>query len=359
MAACPRKEHSFWVRRVGPSWIGYWSLYEGGKRIKRERKVGPRKGDGALTKTEAENAHGQWVRSNVPAYGAMPARPTLQALWERHIAKMRDLLAKGKRHSKYVGSLPSLYEYLRPLADREASTIAPEEIEPLFDAMISPKLKQAPGPKTKAEIRTLLRTLLTKVDNEAIADSMMRISRKRKGQTLSKEQLRALRGRMTSDRDLAIFDVFSFAGLRAGEARRVALIHLQTQGILETPGTKTDLADLPIPIPSDLYVRLLRLPAAGDRDPILFEQESHRTWLEDVLQPAAVSCGIPLKVDTRMLRRTILTFMRAKDPGAASRLARHSDSSMIDDVYDNADLARVALVQDEVFAEVTTVVRPS
>ena len=163
--------------------------------------------------------------------------------------------------------------------------------------------------------------------------------------------MRGIRARLTG-RDLVIFDVFAFTGLRAGEARRVARVHLKVPGILETPGTKTDYAGAPIPVPMDLYARLLALPAVDDADPILFEQESHRTWLEEVLQPAAKDCGIE-RIDTRMLRRTVLTLMRTHDKGAASRLARHADSSMLDTVYDNADLGRVRAAQDSVFDEVT------
>ncbi len=241
---------------------------------------------------------------------------------------------------------------MAPFADREAATIKPEEIEPLFDAMVSPKNEAPPAPETKGHIRNLLRTLLTDAGSTALRESKMRLPGRRKGQTLSEEQLRAIRGKITSERNRVIFDVFAFTGLRAGEARRVARVHLQVPTILETPGTKTDFAGLPIPVPADVFGRLLKLPSVSDRDPILFEQESHRTWLEDVLQPAAVACEIKMKVDTRMLRRTVLTMMREKDKGAASRLARHSDSSMLDKVYDNADLERVLLAQEEIFAKV-------
>lgn len=356
MAARPRVEHSYYVGRLGRNWVGYWYVREDGERLKRQRVIGAFK---TITKTEAEKRHAAWVRENVPAYGALPERATLQTVWDRHIARMRDLMNKGKRHPKYVGTLPSLFEYLRPWAEMEPSAITPEEIEPLFDAMKSTKTGKAPLPETKGHIRNLLRTLLKAGGSAALKESKMRLPGRNKGETLSKEQMRALRGKMVNDRDLLIFDTFAFTGLRAGEARRVAKIHLRTQGILETPGTKTDFAGLPIPVPSDVYVRLLRLPAVNDRDPILFEQESHRTWLEEVLQPAWLECQKAteatefMQIDTRMLRRTVLTFMREMDKGAASRLARHADSSMMDKVYDNADLARVSAAQDLIFEQVT------
>ncbi len=50
----PRVEHSYYVGRIPPNWVGYWYVREGDKRVKRQRVIGLTK---AINKTEATKRH--------------------------------------------------------------------------------------------------------------------------------------------------------------------------------------------------------------------------------------------------------------------------------------------------------------
>lgn len=349
MAARPRQDYSYHVKKRGPSWVGFWRIFEGDKLVVKQRVLGPRRG---VTKTEAMERHATWVRENVPAYGAVPDKPTLRALWERHIAEARAKLAKEKLHPKYVGTKSSLWVYLEPLGDRIAASITPAEIEDLFDSVVSMKTGAPLAPESKGHLRNLTRQLLSMVGSTAVTDAKMRFTGRRKGATLSIEQIAAIRAQLTG-RDRTIFDVLAFLGPRAIEARKLARRHVSKLGYVDIPGTKTNLAADVVPVPPELQAELIALAelAVTDDQPILFEQESHRTWLEEVLQPAAKLAGVN-HIDFKMMRRTALTHTAKTDRGAASRLGRHSNSTMLDAVYDSPDLDRVRVAQGSYFDEV-------
>lgn len=353
--ARPRVEHSYFVSKVGQTWLGFWyTRRPDGSRKKNQRRISStRDSKGAIvTKTTASSIHAAWVRQNVSAAGvAEIEQPTLQTLWERHISEAREKLAKGELHPKYVGTKTSLWAYLNPLASRIAATITKKDVQGLFDGLVSTKLGTPLSSETKGHLRNLLRPLLMTVGNNAVTEAGLRFAGKSKGETLDVEDVQKIRAEL-GERDQIIFDVMVNLGLRAGEANKITRRHLTKPGVLDTPGTKTELSDQPIPIPADLDVRLQALAAAAPYDhKLLFEQVSHRTWLEEVLQPAAKRAIDIDKIDMRMLRRTALTLMAGVDEAAASRMARHSDGAMIAKVYNNAPFKRVARAQDAVAAQ--------
>lgn len=350
--ARPRVEHSYYVRKRGRNWVGIWHVRSAeGERIKHQRVIGLRS---EITKTEAMNRQGKWVRENVPAFGVIKENPTLLEIWQRFLSSANDKVSRGKRNKQYATTRKGLWLHLEPLALLPALDITPEQIERLFDNATNRRTSEPLSAESKSGIRNLARQLLKTVGNNAVGEAEMRFTGKQKGETLSAEQIRAIRQQLAG-RDLVIFDVLAFVGLRAIEARRLARVHLQVPGMINVPGSKTKLSSAFVPVPAELYAQLLDMAAVGvnDNDPILFEQQSHRTWLESVLQKAAGRAGIKHVVDMRGMRRSTLTHTAKQDRGAASRLGRHKDARMIDTVYDNPDLDRVKVAQDAFFKEIT------
>ena len=320
MAARPRSEHVAYVRPEGKAWIGFWYIYsEDGRRLQKRRRIGDRK---SLSKTEAKDRHMQWVRENVPAYGQEPERPTVRQLWERHISGIAKKVTESKRAIHWQRTLHSLWGLLGDLQDREAATVTGDEVEATFD-----RLAESYSPSSLRKTRALLAQLL-RGHSSAVADAQMRFRSDPKERVLSLAEVRALRGQLAG-LDLLILDVYLFLGLSAMEGWRLELRHVGAK-CLWIPGTKTDRRAAELPVVDDLAARLNELvtarreAGASDSRKLLFDDASHRPWLEKVLKPAGERAGI--KAITMLdLRRTYGSMLsRHSDPGTAARGMRNS-----------------------------------
>lgn len=230
MAARPRNDYVYFVTAVGPSWVGFWYVYDqAGKRIKRQRKIGERK---AMSLTEARSNHAAWVRENVTTDAPEPPAPTLRTLWERHIASIGAKVEKGKRALHWQRTLKTLWAQLEPLHDREASTITGDEVEVVFDSLAE-KYSASTCRKTRALLAQLLRG-----HTVAVKDADMRFESDPKGKVLSIAEVQALRAQLTG-KDRLILDVYLFLGLSADEGALLEVRHVGPDRIW-VPGTKTD-----------------------------------------------------------------------------------------------------------------------
>jgi len=349
MAARPRSEHVYHVRAEGPSWIGFWYVYdESGRRLQKRRKVCDRDG---VTLTEARERHAKWVREHVLAYGAEPDHPTLQVLWERHISAISAKVEKGKRALHWERTLHSLWGQLEDLHDREAATITSDDVEEVFDDLESLDYSASTLRKTRALLAQLLRG-----HSAAVGEAQLRFRSGPKGRVLSLAQVRAVRERL-GPVDRTIFGVYVFLGLSAREGWRLQLRHVESDR-LWVPGTKTEHRAAELPLPADLAAELNAL-AEKHRDcgrpethRLLFAEASHRVWLEQILQPAAAAAGVP-NLTMLDLRRTAGTFVsRYADVGTASRLLRHSTTAVTQKHYIGGEDATLRTALESVMASV-------
>lgn len=368
MAARPRKDYSFHVKRRGPSWVGFWRTYDGDKLVPHQKVIGNRK---EITKTEAVARHAAWVREHVPAYGATPEKPTLQQLWERRIAEERRRAERGKLSIATVGQHVSYWAHLKPMADVDAKKITGEQIEDLFDGMQL-------ASKSKKHVRQLLRSILRPVGVQAVDDAAMRFEMAPKGPTFEADAIFGILRNLPTDHDRLIFQLCLVTGLRASELARLSGEHLREPGFMHVPGKKTALSKSRIPLIPEIGLPLAKLVAErGTAARLLFSQKTHRQWLEKVYQPTAervfkasalanrpddpavsdeeywakVKDGY--SVDMLMLRRTAGTKGAKVDEGATAKLMRHTTTRMIREVYDSAADDAVLDVQRAVWAGIT------
>lgn len=305
MAARPRKEYVSWVRPEGQAWIGFWYVYEEGRRLQKRRKVCDRK---EKTLTQAREMHEEWLRCNVETV-IVPKEPdpSLRELWERHISKFSTRVEKGKRSKAWRSTLHSLWKLIEPM-DAIASEITGDEVEEHFHRMEEADYSAS----TRRKVRALLAQLL-RGHSTAVQDADLRITSDQKLSPLAIEQVRALRLQLRGI-DLLIFDVYVGLGLSAHEGFRLRVRDPQADRIW-IPGSKTVYRPAELPLPADLGRRLTELAdshrAAGRSEDhrLLFGQSvaSWRPWLENVLQPAAARSGIPA-IDMLILRRTAGTL---------------------------------------------------
>lgn len=345
----PRQPYSFHVKRRGPSWVGYWRVFEDDKLVVHQRVIGLRK---EINKTEAAERHAAWVKEHVPAYGVVPETPTLRQLWERTIADERRRASRGKLSASTVGQHVSYWKHLEPLAAVKARDITGERIEDLFDSM---KLAS----KSKKHVRQMLRTILKPIGATAVDDAKMRFETSPKGDTLAGDVILGILRQLPTSHDQMIFQLCLITGLRASELARLTGTHLRDAGFIHAPGTKTELSNSRIPLIPELWVPLSKLAEErGPGVPLLFSQKTHRQWLERVFQPAASRAGVE-NADMLMLRRTAITKGAKIDESAIAKIARHTTTRMVRDVYDSAADDQMLDVQAQVWASFTGAVRPS
>lgn len=347
MAARPRKEYVSWVKAEGPSWVGFWYVYDEGRRLQKRRKVCDKKG---VTLTEARERHAQWLREHVETIVVPKAAPVqLRDLWERQISQFTTKVVKGKRSTGWESTQRSLWKLLEPL-DGVAADIEPEEVEELFERLEEGEYAASTRRKARSLLAKLLRGHSTAVERAEVI-----ITSDPKLPPLGLEQVRLLRMQL-SGLDLLRLDVYVGLGLSAHEGVRLRLLDVNGDRIW-IPGTKNAFRAAELPLPADLadrlgdLVRRHREAGRPDTHRLLFDTANHRPWLENVLQPAAERAGIG-KVDMLVLRRTAGTMAsRHTSIGAVSRMLRHATTATTQKHYVGGDDAEVREVMEMIFAD--------
>lgn len=380
MAARPRRQRG-WVRKVGPSWIGYYYVYE--TRDGEEHRIGPREkkigpavsvaGGTAMSKTEAKMWFERWLDKTVNRPGELPLQPTMAELWAIH-ERRYDRTEPGSART-----MRSLWEvHLKDTwGNVMASLIKRRDIEQYFD-------QNQGGYSQKVKLKAILKQLFElAVRNDAIEyspmkDAYLRFDDDQFSGTLSATEVRAIRQKMPDSLSLLKFDVLWNLGLSRSEFTALRCDDISIDGVRvdekvfegKAGRVKTFRRKGTVPCPDDLMGRLIhwrgqRLVASlGDERAWLWPAQKGNGPADPdvftrVMQAAAVAAGVTAKIDFRVMRRTFGTLAADQKGVASSSGVLRNSAATAAKHYTKAaaeaKLSTVSAVEAEVMGKGTVV----
>lgn len=325
----PRGENGF-VKRVGPSWIGFYHEYESlmpnAKRRQKQQKIGPAKGAGAITRTVAEQLFRAFMVRRDSTGATLSLSATLADLWEIHERKYE------RTSSGQAATMRSLWaKHIAPVfGGVQVAKIRSGDIEAFFDRM---KLRYSESTLDKA--RVLLHALFDRAkEHHLIVESparaaYIRIESSGPAHALTAAQVRDIRAQL-ADEDLLKFDLCWMLGLDRSAIRALRGDDITPDGLRIDEGRvegqatklKTQRRHATIALTADLAARLAPYAARGSQWiwPAIRGSGpwDASAWLAEVLRPAAQKAGVKAHIDFRALRRTAGTLLQQSGAKAAA-----------------------------------------
>lgn len=374
MAARPRQQRG-WVRKVGPSWIGFYYAYEVrdgvSKRVgPKEKKIGAAV---AMTKTEAKAWFQGFLDRTVNNPEAMPVQPTMAELWAIHSVRYERTEPGSKRTMRGLWT-----KHLEPVFGAElVSRVTKADIEAFFDET---EIKYSGKVKMRGILKQLFNLAIRHgaAKYSPIEDAYLRFDNDEFAGTLGVSEVRAIRAKLPNALTVLQFDVLWNLGVSRSEFLALRCDDVTVEGVTidekvfegRAGRVKTFRRKGTIPCHADLLGRLIR-----HRDGILAQAGGNqRAWLwprptgtgpmdpdqfTDALRVAAVKAGVTARVDFRVMRRTFGTLAAdAKGVASSSGVLRNSAATAAKHyakAADEAKLDTVAAVFGAVMGEGTVV----
>jgi integrase len=316
----PRGENGF-IKRVGPSWIGFYheydSLIPNAKRSQHQKRIGAATGPQAITKTAAQQLFRAFMSRRESSLN-LPLAATLADLWLIHERKYE------RTGTGQAATMRSLWaKHIAPVfGPVQVAKIRPADIEAFFDRMA---LEYSESTLDKA--RVLLHALFDRAkEHNLISESpsraaYIRIESSGPAHALTAAQVRDIRAQLAGE-DLLKFDLCWMLGLDRSALRALRGDDITSEGLRIDEGRvegqstklKTQRRHATIALTADLASRLAPYASRGSAWlwPALRGSGpwDAAAWLAEVLRPAAAAAGVKAHIDFRTLRRTAGTLLQ-------------------------------------------------
>ena len=308
MTARPRGEQGF-VKREGPSWIGYWHEYEsampGARRRQKRRKLGDAR---EMSKAEAKRELAVFLAEHRPE--AITKASTVAQVWASH-QRRYDRTGTGQ-----AATMRSLYEkHVKPrFGDVKVADVTTQAIEQFFDALAHKGFSESLRDKARVLLRSLFDRAVAEgaIQRTPFMGAYIRIESAGPQAALTVAEVRAIRLQLADEEDRIKFDLCCLLGLDRSALRGLRLDDITPQGLRIDEGRvegqvtklKTRRRHAVIALPADLQERLMRLKPLAEKDPQRWLFPALRgsgpfsasAWLEQVIRPAAKRAGVAKQV---------------------------------------------------------------